>query len=79
VITGGSDTQGGGLVILVDGSGTAFPVPGADVDRIAQLGYKQGDIGRVPGSWLQFLAAGPELTVEAAGASPQPAQASSGE
>jgi len=79
VITGGSDTQGGGLVILVDGSGTAFPVPGADVDTIAQLGYKEGDIGRVPASWLQFLASGPELTVDAAGSSPQPAPSSSGE
>ncbi|MGV8886061.1 MAG: type VII secretion protein EccB [Microbacteriaceae bacterium] len=71
VITGGSDTDGGGLVVLVDGSGTAFPIPGANAETIARLGYSEKNIGRVPAAWLQFLAAGPELTEEAAGASPQ--------
>ena len=71
VITGGSDVQGGGLAVLIDSSGTAFPVPGADAEMIARLGYEEAMISRVPGSWLQFLAAGPELTESAARATPQ--------
>jgi type VII secretion protein EccB len=72
---GGSSASDAGLVYLVDESGTAYPVPGADADIIGRLGYDLDDVDLVPGSWLQFLAAGPELTEGAAGSSPQPVAA----
>jgi type VII secretion protein EccB len=69
---GGSDATDPGLVYLVDESGTAYPVPGADEDIVGRLGYDLDDVALVPGSWLQFLAAGPELTQGAAGSAPEP-------
>jgi type VII secretion protein EccB len=72
---GGSSATDAGLVYLVDESGTAYPVPGADADIVGRLGYDLDDIALVPGAWLQFLAAGPDLTQTAAGSSPQPVAA----
>ena len=72
---GGSDASDAGLVYLVDESGTAYPVPGADSDIMGRLGYELDDIALVPGAWLQFLAAGPDLTQTAAGSAPQPVAA----
>ena len=72
VRVGGSSAEGAGLVYLIDESGTAYPVPGADSDLVGRLGYETGDVDLVPQAWLQFLPAGPELTVEAAGSSPEP-------
>jgi type VII secretion-associated serine protease mycosin/type VII secretion protein EccB len=60
----------GGLVHLVDATGTSFAVPGADPDILGRLGYSADDVTAVSTAWLQFLPAGPELTVEAAGSSP---------
>jgi len=75
VRVGGSSAQGAGLVYLIDESGTAYPVPGADADLVGRLGYEPDDVDLVPQAWLQFLPAGPELTVDAAGSSPEPAVA----
>jgi type VII secretion protein EccB len=68
--TGGSGTAG--LVYLIDESGTAFPVPGANEDIIGRLGYSMKDILRVPAVWLAFLPVGPELSEKAAGQTPAP-------
>ena len=76
---GGSDQTDAGLIYLVDESGTAYPVPGADADIVGRLGYDLDDVALVPGSWLQFLAAGPDLTEAAAGSAPKPVTAAAGE
>jgi type VII secretion protein EccB len=75
VRVGGSDASDAGLVYLVDEAGTAYPVPGADSDIIGRLGYDPKDVDLLPGSWLQFLAAGPDLTQDAAGSAPEPVAA----
>ena len=75
VRVGGSSASGSGLVYLVDESGTAYAVPGADSDIIGRLGYDPKDVDLLPQPWLQFLAAGPQLTEAAAGESPDPVAA----
>jgi type VII secretion protein EccB len=75
VRVGGSTASDAGLVYLVDESGTAYPVPGADADIVGRLGYDIDDVALLPAAWLQFLAAGPELTETAAGSAPQPVAA----
>ncbi|GAB3607799.1 hypothetical protein GCM10027413_32080 [Conyzicola nivalis] len=75
VRVGGSTASDSGMVYLIDESGTAYAVPGADADIVGRLGYDVDDIALLPGSWLQFLAAGPELTEAAAGSAPQPVAA----
>lgn len=64
-----------GLLYLIDESATAYPIPGADLDIIQRLGFEEEDVASVPQAWIQFLPVGPELTVLAAGASPQAAVA----
>lgn len=68
-----------GMAVLVDESGTAYAIPGAVVEpdaeeaasnAIAQLGYAPADVGRVSNAWIEFFAAGPALTTEAARESP---------
>lgn len=68
-----------GMAVLVDESGTAYAIPGAVLvegeadaasDAIAQLGYSPDDVGHVSSAWIDFLAAGPALTTEAARESP---------
>lgn len=66
VRTGADD----GLAHLIDPTGTAFAIPGADDDILGRLGYSAEDVSLVSTAWLQFLPAGPELTVAAAGSSP---------
>ena len=73
------------MAVLIDESGTAYAIPGAVVeegeadaaggadasgDAIAQLGYSPDDIGQVSNAWIEFFAAGPALTTEAARESP---------
>lgn len=53
-------------VRLVDGSGRAYPVPDADDEVLARLGYAADDVTRVPPAWADLLPVGPDLTVEAA-------------
>jgi type VII secretion protein EccB len=59
-----------GMVYLIDGTGTAFAVPGATPGVVARLGYSESDIAQVPQTWIDFLPTGPALTVAAAGSSP---------
>lgn len=75
----GSSDDAVGIAVLVDESGTAYAIPGAIVeqsesdtssDPIAQLGYSPADVGRASNAWIEFFAAGPALTVEAARESP---------
>jgi hypothetical protein len=69
--------KGAGMTYLIDGTGTAFAVPGATTSIIARLGYAEQDISQVPQAWIDFLPTGPALTVAAAGASPGSAPATS--
>jgi len=70
VRAGGEGAQGSGMVYLIDETGTAFPVPGANADIIAQLGYTLDDVKRVPEAWVQFMPTGPSLTQDAARSTP---------
>ncbi len=83
VLPVGGATTAEGFAQLVDASGTAFALPGADDDVLSRLGYSPDDVTRVPQAWLALFAVGPELTVEGAlaqhpasvdAASPPPAQ-----
>lgn len=75
----GASDDAVGMAVLVDESGTAFAIPGAVAeegaadatsDAVTQLGYSPDDIGRVSNAWIEFFAAGPALTTEAARESP---------
>jgi len=57
---------GAGGVLLVDESGSAFPVPDASDEVLARLGYKPSHVTRVPPAWTALLPAGPALTEDAA-------------
>lgn len=56
------------LLTLVDSTGTAYAIPGADDALVARLGYAEPltDVAVVDSSWMAFFQGGPELTVEAA-------------
>lgn len=66
---GGGDPNNGQYT-LIDGSGTAFPVPDATKDILAQLGYSAAQVTDVPMAWVGLFATGPDLTPEAARRSP---------
>ena len=69
--TGGRGDEGLEGLVLVDESGTAYALPGADAAVLSRLGYDaQENATRVPDVWMQFFAAGPALTVDAAGTTP---------
>lgn len=55
-----------GPVLLVDQSGTTFPVP--DPGVLPRLGYRQEDVVDVPQTWVALLPTGSALSVEAAAA-----------
>lgn len=57
-----------GMVYLVDGTGTAFPIPDG-LQPITQLGYTLDDVVAVPEAWVQFMPTGPSLTQKAAASS----------
>ncbi|WP_052357895.1 type VII secretion protein EccB [Leifsonia aquatica] len=57
-----------GMLTLVDATGTAFALPGADDETVKRLGYATDDVGTVEQSWIALLTSGPELTTSAAGA-----------
>ena len=59
-------TSAVGVIQLVDHTGTAFALPGADADVLGRLGYTMEDVTAVPQAWLALFAVGPELTVAAA-------------
>jgi type VII secretion protein EccB len=68
---GGVGNEAQGIVAIIDSTGTSYSIPGADDELLARLGYAPADVVRVSDRWLQFFPAGPELTVAAAGATPE--------
>ena len=62
----GGSSDGGGMIYLIDGGGIAYPIPGADKEIIARLGYALTDITRAPAAWIDFMPAGASLTEKAA-------------
>lgn len=71
VAAGGAGTESAREVVLVDQLGVAYPIPNADDEVLARLGYVADDVGLASGAWMQFFAAGPDLSVGAAGSTPQ--------
>lgn len=56
-----------GPVVLIDQTGTAFPVTGSDSDKpLERLGYTDSDIVPVPQAWLALFKSGPTLSVTGA-------------
>ncbi|MCC2318877.1 type VII secretion protein EccB [Cellulomonas chengniuliangii] len=53
-------------VLLVDQSGVAFPVPDANDEILARLGYTPDAVVTVPPAWAGLFAVGPALTEAAA-------------
>ncbi len=71
VASGGRGDQSTLELVLVDESGTAFPLPAADAAVLSRLGYDgDTDVVNIPQVWMQYFTSGPALTVEAAGATP---------
>lgn len=62
----GGSTDGGGMIYLIDGAGTAYPIPGATKEIISRLGYALTDVSSVPSAWIDFMPVGASLTEEAA-------------
>ncbi|NTV40397.1 MAG: S8 family serine peptidase, partial [Demequinaceae bacterium] len=50
--------------------GTSYGIPDAGDEVLAQLGYTRANVAVLTTAWMQFFASGPELTREAAAASP---------
>ena len=61
-----------GSLSIIDPIGIRYAVPGSIKVATQRLGYSAKDVTVVPAAWLQLLPAGPELTPEAAGATPTP-------
>lgn len=61
----------GGPTLLVDGTGTAFPVGGRIEDTLARLGYTGLAVPTVPGAWAELLPRGPTLAEDTARAGPR--------
>ncbi|MEV7973584.1 type VII secretion protein EccB [Cellulomonas sp. NPDC089187] len=55
-----------GMVSLVDGTGRAHPMPEADEELLARLGYRMDDVATVPPAWAALLPTGPTLTISRA-------------
>jgi len=66
----GHGEQSSGMITLVDSTGTAYGLPGADEETIRRLGYTTGAIGSVTDSWIGLLSPGPPLSSSTAGAVP---------
>ncbi|WP_061962967.1 type VII secretion protein EccB [Demequina aurantiaca] len=78
VLAGGEGDESVSGYVLVDELGTAYAIPasaGDDApgidDVLLRLGYTTDDAGQATSAWMQFFAAGPDLTVEAARRTPQ--------
>ena len=64
----GRGSGSAGMLTLVDATGTAFALPGADDETVKRLGYTPDDVGTIEQSWVALLKSGPELSTSAAGA-----------
>lgn len=69
----GALVRGGtsGSLVLIDSTGTSYQLPGNVGANAKQLGYSASDVVTVPPNWIRLLPAGPELTPEAAGSTPE--------
>ncbi|MGO3146144.1 MAG: type VII secretion protein EccB [Leucobacter sp.] len=69
----GALVRGGktGSLVLIDSTGTSYQLPGGVGTNAKQLGYEASSVVTVPAEWIRLLPAGPELTVEAAGSTPE--------
>jgi type VII secretion protein EccB len=63
------------LVYLIDETATAYAIPGATEDVLARLGYSVDDFLDVTSGWLEFMAPGPALDIDAARRTPHAADA----
>ncbi|TPW77833.1 type VII secretion protein EccB [Schumannella soli] len=70
VLAGGRGAQGSPLLTIIDATGTAYALPGADEDTVARLGYTLEQVGRADQSWIRLFKTGPALSTAAAGAEP---------
>lgn len=70
VRAGGRGEQASGILTLVDATGTAYPLPGANEETVNRLGYRMSDVGAVGQGWTALFRVGPELTEAAAGKTP---------
>lgn len=52
-----------GPVLLVDDTGTAYPIPQADTETLGRLGYTAKDIATVPAAWTRLFPTGPPLGI----------------
>ncbi|MFK3671705.1 type VII secretion protein EccB [Leifsonia aquatica] len=64
----GRGSGSAGMLTLVDATGTAFALPGANDETVKRLGYAPDDVGTIEQSWVALLKSGPELSTSAAGA-----------
>lgn len=71
VRAGGRGDQNTSVLTLVDATGTAYPLPSADDETIARLGYTSDDIGSIADGWTALLATGPSLSESAAQRTPE--------
>ena len=69
----GALVRGGtsGSLVLIDSTGTSYQLPGGVGVNARQLGYEGSNVTTVPAQWIRLLPAGPELTAEAAGSTPE--------
>lgn len=56
-----------GTLYVIDGQGTAYPVPDDSDEIIARLGFQPADVRTMPRSWADVLAIGVSLSPDDAG------------
>lgn len=71
VRAGGRGDQNTNVLTLVDATGTAYPLPNANDETIARLGYSTDDIGSIADGWTALLTTGPSLSESAAQRTPE--------
>ena len=76
LVRAASGAPGSGPVLLIDQTGTLFPVPDTSAEMLKRLGFVANQVTTVPAAWLSLFPAGPALTEAAAGAAPQVAASS---
>jgi hypothetical protein len=52
-----------GTVLLLDDTGTAYPLAQTDAETLARLGFSARDIAPVPAAWVALFPIGPRLGV----------------
>ncbi|QAY72142.1 type VII secretion protein EccB [Agromyces protaetiae] len=68
VLATGAGANSAGTHFVIDATGTAYAVPGGDLEPLKRLGYDEADVTRVPSAWIAFFPSGPTLSPGAAGA-----------